>query len=418
LNIRKKSITPKSNRFIIPTMQEALNQKKILVAVTGSIAAYKACLLCRILMEKGADVKVIMTPTAAEFVTPLTFSTLTGNPVFHSLSEDGTWNNHVSLGIWADAMVIAPATATTLSKLASGCADNIVTATYLSARCPVFICPAMDLDMWQHPSTTENIRKLSDFGNYIVAPAHGKLASGLIGDGRLEEPEKIVDKLALFFGSMGKFEGKKVLITAGPTIEPIDPVRFISNYSSGKMGVALASSFASAGADVTLVIGPVSIPTKIAGVKTVEVLTADEMWTATEKEFSKSDITICCAAVADYKPVEIADQKIKKTESEWSLKLVKNVDIAQKLGEKKLAGQILAGFALETQHGLENARKKLVSKNLDLIILNMMGEESPLGSDFNTISILDKQGKTTQFERQSKEVAAHTILEKILEISA
>jgi phosphopantothenoylcysteine decarboxylase/phosphopantothenate--cysteine ligase len=399
-------------------MQEALSHKKILVAVTGSIAAYKACLLCRILMEKGAEVKVIMTPSATEFVTPLTFSTLTGNPVVYEMSADGNWNNHVSLGIWADAMVIAPATATTLSKLASGCADNIVTATYLSARCPVFICPAMDLDMWQHPSTSENIRKLTSFGNHIISPAHGKLASGLIGDGRLQEPHKIADDLALFFRHTGSLEGKKVLITAGPTIEPIDPVRYISNHSSGKMGVALARTFAAAGAEVALVIGPVHIPTNFAGVRSIHVNTADEMWAAAEKEFTDSHITICCAAVADYKPAKMAIEKIKKSDSQWSLELVKNMDIAQKLGERKSPGQILAGFALETQHGPENAAQKLATKNLDLIILNMIDEESPLGSAYNKISILDKRGKINDFPRQSKDDAAHTILDKILEFSA
>jgi phosphopantothenoylcysteine decarboxylase/phosphopantothenate--cysteine ligase len=369
------------------------------------------------LMEKGAEVKVIMTDAATGFVTPLTFSTLTGNQVFHSMSDQGAWNNHVSLGLWADAMIIAPATATTLSKLSSGCADNIVAATYLSARCPVFICPAMDLDMWHHPSTAENIRKLSSYGNYIIAPAHGKLASGLVGDGRLEEPEKIAEFIENFFCYNMKFAGKKVLITAGPSIEPIDPVRYISNHSSGKMGVALAKSFAAAGAEVVLIIGPVSISTSFKGIKSTFVQTADEMYAEAEKEFSNSDITICCAAVADYKPAKISEQKLKKTTTQWSLELIKNIDIAKKLGEKKSSGQLLAGFALETQDGLENAQHKLSAKNLDLIVLNMIEEENPLGSDYNSITLLDKKGEVIKFSRQSKDDAAHAIMEKLFEIS-
>ncbi len=383
--------------------------------MSGSIAAYKSALLVRLLVKEGAEVKVIMTEAAKDFITPLTLSTLSKNPVLSSFTkgDTGEWNNHVELGLWADAMIIAPASANTLAKCANGIADNLLIATYLSAKCTVFFAPAMDLDMYKHPSTIENLRKLTSYGNQIINAEFGELASGLVGEGRLAEPEQIVHELTRYFSKNPIFEGKKVLITAGPTQEPIDPVRFISNHSSGKMGFAIAEAFEMVGADVTLVSGPVAIPSP-KGVKVEKVQSAKQMFEATAKYFAESDIVVLSAAVADYTPLHVADKKIKKKEDVFNIELTKTTDIAATLGQQKKTGQIIVGFALETDNEFENAKGKLERKNFDFVVLNSL-QDSGAGFryDTNKIKIIDREGNVFDFDLKTKKEVAQDILETV-----
>lgn len=412
---------------------DSIRGKKILLGICGSIAAYKSAYLVRLLMNEGAIVKVIMTKEAGNFVSPLTFSTLSKNPVYSELtsqnSSDGragnsSWNNHVELALWADLILVAPVTANTIAKLANGLCDNLLTAVYLSARCPVWLSPAMDEDMWKHPATKSNIGKLMAFGNVILPVAHGDLASGLVGEGRMAEPEEILEQIKKKIPA-GKSEtdpkkkliGKKALVTAGPTYEPIDPVRYIGNYSSGKMGIAVAEALAEEGADVTLVLGQVKEPVQNVSLRTERVKTAAEMFSAVENHFNRSEITVMAAAVADYTPVNEAKEKIKKGSDEWQLKLKKTTDILKELGKKKKKNQILVGFALETSNPLVNANKKLESKNLDLIVLNSL-KDAQTGFEFDTnkITIIDKKHKVTPFELKTKKEAAHDIVQHIISL--
>jgi phosphopantothenoylcysteine decarboxylase / phosphopantothenate---cysteine ligase len=394
-----------------------LRKKKILLGICGSIAAYKAAYLIRLLIKEEAEVQVIMTTSASEFISPLTLSTLSKKPAFTEFVKDdtGLWNNHVDLALWADLMLIAPASANTIGKLAHGLCDNLLSAVYLSAKCPVFIAPAMDLDMYRHTGTQENIAKLRSFGNRIIDAEEGELASGLNGKGRMTEPDHIVHILKGFFNNWEKLKGKKVLVTAGPTYELIDPVRFIGNFSTGKMGYEIAQAFADAGAEVTLVSGPSSLQDP-AGVKTIRIRSASEMFDEVNKVFSFSEITVLAAAVADYTPKNPAKQKIKKQEGSLSLELVKTADIASELGKVKKAGQLLIGFALETENELENAGKKLTSKNLDMIILNSLNDQGAgFGHDTNKITIISKDNKIKNFELKSKKEAAADIIGCITE---
>lgn len=395
-----------------------LKNKKILLGVTGSIAAYKAALLIRLLVKEGAEVKVIMSPSAKEFISPLTLATLAKNPVLTEFTDgtNGEWNNHVELGLWADAFVIAPATASTLGKCANGIADNLLTATYLSARCSVFFAPAMDLDMYQHPSTKANIEKLCSYKNHLIDAEDGELASGLSGQGRLTEPETIVEQLVQHFSQQPILKNRKVLITAGPTQEAIDPVRFISNHSSGKMGIAIAEAFHRAGADVQVIAGPISIKIRN-GINVERVNSAKEMFDATEKHFSASDIVIFAAAVADYAPKEIATTKIKKKEHEMAIELVKTIDIAGTLGPQKSPNQLLMGFALETNDEANNALSKLRRKNFDLIALNSLQDKGAgFRYDTNKITIMKRSGERLDFPLKSKEEVAQDIKTIIVEI--
>lgn len=394
-----------------------LQDKKIILGVSGSIAAYKSALLARLLVKAGASVKVVMTPSAQEFITPLTLSTLSRNPVLSDFVKDktGSWNNHVELGLWADAMLIAPASANTIAKMANGLCDNLLLATYLSARSPVFFAPAMDLDMLQHPSTKRNIELLQQFGNRLISPVDGELASGLTGVGRMAEPEEIISLLTDFFQPQKNLDGKKVLVTAGPTHEAIDPVRFISNHSSGKMGFALAEALASRGADVILVTGPTQQHTQHPRIDVKRVTTAKEMLDACSMYFADADITVLSAAVADYRPVQVATQKIKKKDETFALTLSKTDDIAATLGRKKHNGQILVGFALETEEEEANALKKLKAKNFDLIVLNSLNDEGAgFGHDTNKITIFDGSNKAS-FGLKSKKQAANDIVRAIIE---
>ncbi|MFD2520770.1 bifunctional phosphopantothenoylcysteine decarboxylase/phosphopantothenate--cysteine ligase CoaBC [Emticicia soli] len=395
----------------------SLRDKKIVLGVTGSIAAYKAATLVRLLVKEGAQVKVILTEAAQGFITPLTLSTLSKNPVLSAFSnnETGEWNNHVELGLWADAMLIAPASAHTIAKCANGIADNLLVATYLSARCPVFFAPAMDLDMYKHPNTLSNLEKLVSYGNSIINAEYGELASGLVGEGRLAEPEHIVYELRRHFLQKPVLKSKKVLITAGPTQEPIDPVRFISNHSSGKMGFAIAEAFYMAGADVTVVSGPVAIQAP-AGIKVEKVFSAQQMFEAVEKHFSESHIVILAAAVADYTPMHVADKKIKKKEDVFNIELTKTVDIAATLGKQKQNRQLIVGFALETDNELENAKGKLERKNFDFIVLNSLQDKGAgFRYDTNKIKILDKEGNQYDFDLKPKQEVAEDILNIVLE---
>ncbi|MEL6534899.1 MAG: bifunctional phosphopantothenoylcysteine decarboxylase/phosphopantothenate--cysteine ligase CoaBC [Bacteroidota bacterium] len=393
-----------------------LKGKKILVGVCGSIAAYKSALLIRLLVKEGAEVRVVMTPSATSFITPLTLATLAKHPVYSEYfnETDGTWHNHVELGLWADLMVIAPLSANTLGKLANGLCDNLLAAVYLSARCPVYVAPAMDLDMFAHPSTQANLKALTSYGNRIIDAESGELASGLDGKGRMAEPEHIVSALRTHFASEnGALQGKSVLITAGPTYEPLDPVRFIGNHSSGKMGYAIAEEMASLGATVTLVTGPTALP-EPKGVKCVQVMSALEMHASALALFPTTDIAVLAAAVADYRPAQVHDQKIKKSEEEFTLTLTKNPDIARDLGSKKKVGQLLVGFALETNNALANAQGKLEKKNLDFIVLNSPSEEGTgFGHDTNRITILARNTKPKEFELKSKKAVAQDIVNEI-----
>lgn len=395
-----------------------LREKKILLGVSGSIAAYKAAVLTRLLVKAGASVRVVMTPSAHDFITPLTLSTLSKNPVLTHFSKDetGQWNNHVELGLWADAMVIAPASANTLGKMAHGLCDNLLLATYLSARCPVFFAPAMDLDMLQHPSTRSNIEKLKGYGNHIIAPAYGELASGLVGTGRMAEPEEITEYLTTFFAAGTQLAGKKVLVTAGPTHEAIDPVRFIGNHSSGKMGFAIAEALAAKGATVDLVTGPTQQHTTHPNIRVQHITSAEEMHKLCTGLFPSADITVLSAAVADYKPAVKADQKIKKKDENLTIELTRTLDIAASLGKMKHNGQIIVGFALETEQEQSNALKKLESKNFDLIVLNSLNDQGAgFGHDTNKITIIDRKQQTRTFELKSKKEVANDIVNAIIE---
>lgn len=389
--------------------------KKILVGVTGGIAAYKIPHLVRNLVKKGAEVKVVLTKDATEFVSPLTLSTVSKNPVIIDFkAENHTWNNHVELALWADLMIIAPATANTIAKMAHGQSDNFLLTTWLSAKCPVFVAPAMDLDMYQHPSVKRNIAQIEKDGANIIPATKGELASGLSGYGRMEEPEKIVEILEHFIASSLLLKGKKVVISAGPTFEAIDPVRFIGNNSSGKMGFALAENFAQKGANVTLVTGPVSIQHQNSTIQRINVVSAEEMHQVMLSEYENADIVIMAAAVADYRPKEKAEQKIKKSAENLTIELVKNPDILSDLGAKKKQ-QFLVGFALETQNEEENAKDKLRRKNLDAIVLNSLQHAGAgFQHDTNQITIIDKENKLTQFELKDKHQVAEDIAQFII----
>lgn len=389
-----------------------LKGKKIVIGVTGSIAAYKAAILVRLLVKQGAEVQVVMTPSSREFITPLTLSTLSGRPVLCDFfnSGSGEWHSHVELGLWADAMIIAPATAATIGKMAGGIADNLLVTTYLSMKAPVFVAPAMDLDMFAHPSTQYNLQVLRSYGNHIIEPAAGELASHLCGKGRMEEPENIVAALKDFFLAGNSLAGKRILITAGPTYEKIDPVRFIGNYSSGKMGFALAAECAARGADVTLVAGPVSLKTPHAAITRVDVESAEEMYKAATEAFPSCDAAILCAAVADYRPATRADKKIKRTGEGMTIELEANKDIAAALGKQKSAEQRLVGFALETNDGETNAREKLAKKNLDFIVLNSLADKGAgFAYDTNKVSIISNEG-VTEYPLKSKLEVARDII--------
>ncbi|KAA0989287.1 bifunctional phosphopantothenoylcysteine decarboxylase/phosphopantothenate--cysteine ligase CoaBC [Dyadobacter aurulentus] len=394
-----------------------LKDKKILIGVTGSIASYKSAVLVRLLVKAGASVRVVMTQAATEFITPLTLSVLSKNPVLIAFAtQNGEWNNHVDLALWADVIVIAPATAKTLAKCATGNCDDLLTAVYMSSRCPVFFAPAMDLDMFHHPSTIHNINTLISFGNFFIEPEYGELASGLTGDGRMAEPETISSRLGTHFAKRPVAFMKKVLITAGPTLEPLDPVRFISNHSSGKMGYAIASAFADAGAQVTLVTGPSAIKSLSPAVKKIQVGSAQQMLDATAAQFPEQDLVIFAAAVADYTPKYVAEQKIKKQGSEMTLELVKTTDIAATLGQNKQEGQLLIGFALETENEEAHAMDKLTRKNLDFIILNSLNDAGAgFAHDTNKITVIDRKGNKRRFELKTKEEVAQDILEIVIE---
>lgn len=395
-----------------------LKGKKIVLGITGSIAAYKACLIIRALIKQGAEVQVVITPSGKEFITPITLSALTHKPVVSEFfsQRDGTWNNHVDLGLWADAMLIAPATASTIGKMAHGIADNMLITTYLSMKAPVFIAPAMDLDMYAHPSTQQNLKTLQAYGNHIIEPQSGFLASGLEGKGRMEEPERIVEFLDHALSpSANDLSGKRILITAGPTYEKIDPVRFIGNYSSGKMGFALAAECARRGAEVTLVAGPVSLSTP-AGVSRIDVESCQEMYEASTQAFPRMDAAILCAAVADFRPETAAEQKIKREKDDLVLRLQPTHDIAQQLGKLKTDRQVLVGFALETNDEELNARKKLAKKNLDFIVLNSTRNKgTTFRSDDNQISIISATGQK-DFPKKPKTEVARDIVDHLAAI--
>lgn len=394
-----------------------LKGKHIILGITGSIAAYKAAYIIRALVKKGAEVQVVITPAGKEFITPITLSALSSNPVISEFfsNRDGSWHSHVDLGLWADAMLIAPATASTIGKMANGIADNMLVTTYLSCKAPVFIAPAMDLDMFAHPSTQQNLDRLRSFGNHIIEPAEGELASHLVGKGRMEEPDKIIAVLEEFFASRAVLEKKKIVITAGPTYEKIDPVRFIGNYSSGKMGFALAEACAQQGAEVTLIAGPVSLTTTHPNIQRIDVESAEEMYQAAMTAFPEADAGILCVAVADYRPEIQADEKIKReSKGEMMLHLVPNKDIAASLGAIKQEGQVLVGFALETNNEATNAESKLKRKNLDFIVLNSLRDAGAgFRCDTNKISIIDRQGETTGYPLKSKQGVAVDIVNKL-----
>jgi phosphopantothenoylcysteine decarboxylase/phosphopantothenate--cysteine ligase len=394
-----------------------LKGKKIVLGITGSIAAYKSCLIIRALVKAGAEVQVVITPAGKEFITPITLSALTQKPVISDFfsQRDGTWHSHVSLGLWADAMLIAPCTASTLGKMANGIADNMLITTYLSMKAPVFIAPAMDLDMYQHPTTQQNMERLKGFGNHIIEPQSGFLASGLEGKGRMEEPEQIVAYLDYFI-EQKDLQGKHIMITAGPTHEKIDPVRFIGNYSSGKMGFALAEECVRRGAKVTLIAGPVNAQLSILHsqlMTRIDVESCQDMYDAATKTFPQCDAAILCAAVADFRPEHKADQKIKREGDDLLLRLTPNPDIAAQLGHTKREGQVLVGFALETNDEQANAQKKLQKKNLDFIVLNSLRNEGTcFQSDENLISIISATGQQ-DFGRKSKRDVAQDIIDHL-----
>ena len=392
-----------------------LKGKHIILGITGGIAAYKCATLTRLLIKAGAEVQVIMTPNAKQFIQPLTLSTLSGKPVISEFftANTGQWNSHVDLGLWADALIIAPATASTIGKMANGVADNMLVTTYLSAKAPVFVAPAMDLDMMRHPSTVRNLELLRSYGNHIIEPTAGELASHLIGKGRMEEPENIVKVLDEFFKAGADLEGKRVLITAGPTVEKIDPVRYISNFSSGKMGFALAEECASRGAQVTLVAGPVSLKTDSPNIERVDVTTAMEMHDAVMAALPDADAVILCAAVADYRVENVADKKIKREKDETPvIRLTPNPDIARAVGQAKRPDQVTVGFALETDNEQVNAQGKLERKNLNFIVMNSLRDkDAGFQVDTNRVTIFTDKGETIEGECKSKRAVAHDIVD-------
>lgn len=392
--------------------------KKIVLGITGSIAAYKAAILTRLLIKKGAEVQIVITPAGKEFITPITLSALTSKPVISEFfaQRDGTWHSHVDLGLWADAMVIAPATASTIGKMAHGIADNMLVTTYLSMKAPVFVAPAMDLDMFAHPSTQHNLDILRSYGNHIIEPASGELASHLVGKGRMEEPEKIVEVLEAFFARQEDLKGKKVMITAGPTYEKIDPVRFIGNYSSGKMGYALAEVCAERGAEVTLVSGPVNLTTVHPRIHRIDVESAEQMYREAKKAYAEADAGILCAAVADFTPEQTADHKIKREKEDLVLRLKPTQDIAAALGKEKQPHQRLVGFALETNDEVQHAQDKLERKNFDFIVLNSLNDKGAgFRCDTNKITIIDRQGETP-YPLKGKKKVAEDIIDKLAAI--
>lgn len=395
-----------------------LQGKKIVLGITGSIAAYKACYLIRGLIKHGAEVQVVITPSGKEFITPLTLSTLTGKSVVSEFFDrrDGSWHSHVQLGLWADAMIIAPASANTIGKMANGIADNMLITTYLSMKAPVFVAPAMDLDMYAHPSTQKNLETLQSYGNHIIEPGTGFLASKLEGKGRMEEPEKIIEVLDSFFATSNDLQDKKIMITAGPTYEKLDPVRFIGNYSSGKMGIALAEECAERGAKVELICGPVSIKTSHPNIKRTNVESAAEMYQAATATFPDTDAAILCAAVADFTPTNVADNKIKREGNKLTLELMPTKDIAQALGQMKKQTQVMVGFALETFDEENHAKEKLQKKNLDFIVLNSLQDDGA-GFQHNTnkVTLIDKDGET-RFPLKSKKEVAKDIVNKLVSI--
>lgn len=394
----------------------SLKDKNIVLGVCGSIAAYKIASLIRLLVKEEAKVQVIMTKEATEFITPLTLSTLSKNPVLvdYYNTKTGEWNNHVHLGLNADFMLIAPATASSIGKMANGICDNLLIATYLSAKCPVYIAPAMDLDMWKHPSTLRNINHLRSYGNIIIPPGDGELASGLSGEGRLAEPEEMLSFLKETLSHNKPLKGKKALVTAGPTYEAIDPVRFIGNHSSGKMGYAIAESLQKLGAEVTLVSGPSSLSAQT-GINLVKVQSAQEMYEAATSQFESSDIVVMSAAVADYTPKEVASNKIKKKAEDFTIELKKTIDILGTLGQRKSSKQTLVGFALETNNELENAQDKLIRKNADFIVLNSMQDKGAgFGTDTNKVTILSKASAPIFIDLKSKKAIADDIAQIIL----
>jgi len=396
-----------------------LKGKNIILGVTGSIAAYKSASLIRLLVREGADVRVIITPFGKEFITPLTLSTLSNHPVLTDffLERDGSWNSHVDLGLWADMFLIAPATANTMAKMANGVCDNLLLTTYLSARCPVVIAPAMDLDMFGHPATISNMEVLKSFGNYIIEPAVGELASGLEGKGRMEDPEKILGWIIEFFKKKNRFHNKKVLITAGPTLEKIDPVRYIGNFSSGKMGIAMANALIEEGAEVNLVAGPIDASSLCSEVNHIPVESAIEMHEACLRIFGDMDIAVMNAAVSDFRPHEQVDKKIKRSAQGVQLELIPNPDIAASLGSSKKRKQILVGFALETDEGLSAALTKKERKNLDMIVLNSLQDKGAgFGGETNRITIIDQDNNPRKFELKTKTEVARDILDAIFAI--
>lgn len=402
-----------------------LRGKKILLGVCGSIAAYKAAHLTRLLVKSGAEVQVIMTSSAIDFISPLTLSTLSKKPVLHQYVKNNTgeWHNHVALGLWADLMLVAPATANTLAKFAHGLCDNLLSAVYLSARCPVFLAPAMDLDMYQHGSTRRNLETLQAYGNQLIEATYGELASGLEGQGRLAEPEEIVDRVESWFEAQGadqnpssqRLKGKKVMITAGPTYEAIDPVRFIGNHSTGKMGFAMAEAAAAEGAAVTLIAGPVQLKTGHPAIDRIDISSAEELYEQCRQRFSVQDIVIFAAAVADYKPAMVSSHKIKKKDTEMLLSLTKTVDVAGSLAKEKQHGQFTVGFALETEQEQQHAQEKLKKKALDMIVLNSLNDNGAgFGYDTNKIIIFDKEGSRIEYPLKSKQKVAADIIEEII----
>lgn len=392
--------------------------KKIVLGITGSIAAYKAAILIRGLIKKGAEVQVVITPAGKEFITPITLSALTSKPVISEFfaQRDGTWNSHVDLGLWADAMIIAPATASTIGKMANGIADNMLITTYLSMKAPVFVAPAMDLDMFAHPSTQKNIATLRSYGNHIIEPGEGELASHLVGKGRMEEPDKIIEALEAFFATQQDLAGKKVVITAGPTYEKIDPVRFIGNYSSGKMGFALAQECAARGAEVVLVSGPVTLKAEHPNIRRMDVESAQQMYEVAVHEYADADAGILCAAVADFTPENVADHKIKREKDDLVLQLKPTQDIAAALGRQKKAGQKLIGFALETNNEAQNAQEKLERKRFDFIVLNSLNDKGAgFRCDTNKITIIDRQG-ITPYPLKNKQEVAQDIIDRLVNL--
>ncbi|MDK2978593.1 MAG: phosphopantothenoylcysteine decarboxylase / phosphopantothenate---cysteine ligase [Bacteroidales bacterium] len=396
-----------------------LKDKNILLGITGSIAAYKAAILVRLLVKEGANIKVVMTKLAKEFITPLTMATLSKNPILVDFfdPENGQWNSHVDLGSWADLYLIAPATANTMGKMAHGIADNLLLTTYLSSKCPVMVAPAMDLDMYRHTANLKNIEILKSYGNIIIEPGTGELASGLSGKGRMEEPEMITQKVIDFFSVKKKLKNRRILVTAGPTYEPIDPVRFIGNYSSGKMGYALANELAEQGAEVILISGPTSLTINDSSIKKIDVQTADEMFDAAVKYFKNCDAAIMSAAVADYKPAQQYTQKVKRKSDKLAISLEPNKDIAAHLGKIKKKNQVIVGFALETNDEFKNAKQKINTKNLDFIVLNSLKDKGAgFGFNTNKISIIDKTGKVDHFDLKSKNQVAVDIVKKLISL--